>query len=110
MVRRMLGYYIASSHSHRLREPPAAIGPVRWAIAAVAARCPSATCLIQALAADAMLRRRGLPCELRIGVRPRGDGAVPVEAHAWVECAGAVAVGAIDGLSSFTVLHAPPSR
>jgi hypothetical protein len=106
----MLGYYIASSQNHRLREPPAAIGPVRWAIAAVAARCPPATCLIQALAADAMLRRRGLPCELRIGVRPRGDGAVPVEAHAWVECAGAVAVGAIDGLSSFTVLHAPPSR
>ena len=73
VVRRMLGYYIASFRSRRFCLLPAATRDVRWAVAAVAARLPPATCLIQALAADAMLRRRGLACELRIGVRPRSD-------------------------------------
>jgi hypothetical protein len=82
----------------------ARIGRVAWAIPAIAARFPSATCLVQALAANAMLRRRGVACELRIGVRAGDNAAEPIEAHAWVECAGAVAVGAVDDLTDFTVL------
>ena len=77
---------------------------------AVAARFPSATCLVQALAADAILRRRGLACELRIGVRARDDSTVPIEAHAWVECDGAVAIGAIENLSAFKVLTSQRSQ
>jgi len=87
-----------------------AIGTVRWAITAVAARFPSATCLVQALAADAILRRRGLACELHIGVRVRGNTAVPLEAHAWVECDGAVAIGAIENLSDYKALTALRSQ
>ena len=89
---------------------PSAIGSVRRAITAVAARFPSATCLVQALAADAMLRRRRLASELRLGVRLRdhGDSAdvpdVPIEAHAWVECDGGVVIGAVAHQSEFTVL------
>jgi hypothetical protein len=45
----------------------------------------AATCLPQALAVHAVLRRRGLDPELRIGVRKAEDR---VEAHAWVELAG----------------------
>jgi hypothetical protein len=53
---------------------------------------PDATCLTQALAALLLMRRRGLDAELRLGVRR--DGAGSVEAHAWIESAGRVLVGA----------------
>jgi hypothetical protein len=45
----------------------------------------AATCLPQALAVYAVLRRRGLDPVLRIGVRKTEDR---FEAHAWVELAG----------------------
>lgn len=45
----------------------------------------AATCLPQALAVHAVLRRRGLDPELRIGVRKADER---FEAHAWVELAG----------------------
>jgi hypothetical protein len=82
----------------------ASITTVRWAIGAVSARAPSASCLVQALAADAMLRRRHLPSEIRIGVRPRRGHGARFEGHAWVECGGAVTVGALDDLSDFETL------
>jgi hypothetical protein len=40
------------------------------------------TCLVRSLAVWALLRKRGIVTELRIGVRKR-EGAI--EAHAWVE-------------------------
>jgi hypothetical protein len=43
-----------------------------------------ALCLEQSLALTWLLRRRGVPAELRIGVQPR-----PFYAHAWVEVGGA---------------------
>jgi hypothetical protein len=45
----------------------------------------AATCLPQALAVHALLRRRGLDPDLRIGVRKTQER---FEAHAWVELAG----------------------
>jgi hypothetical protein len=44
-----------------------------------------AKCLVQSLSLWFLLRRRGTPCALRIGVRKVG---CRFEAHAWVECAG----------------------
>ena len=44
-------------------------------------------CLPQALVLQRLLRRQGLPAELRIGVRPQEEN---IEAHAWVECDGVV--------------------
>jgi hypothetical protein len=85
------------------------IGKVRWAITAVAVRFPSATCLVQALAADAILRRRGLAPELHIGVRADANSARRIEAHAWVECNGSVAIGSIESLSDFTPLRSGSS-
>ncbi len=52
---------------------------------------PRATCLPQALAAEALLRRAGHPADLRIGVAKTGPGRLL--AHAWVECRGRVIVG-----------------
>ena len=67
--------------------------------------------LPQALAAEAILRRRGHPADLRLGVTRGDDG---VEAHAWVESYGRIIVGDGD-LDRFEplklqTLRAPASR
>ena len=51
---------------------------------------PAATCLPQALAVEHMLLRRGVPCNVEIGVSLE-DG---FAAHAWVVSAGATVHGA----------------
>lgn len=43
------------------------------------------TCLRRALVIDRLLARRGIPAELRIGVRKGEEG---FRAHAWIECGG----------------------
>ena len=86
---------------------PNAIDRVHWAVTAVARRVPKATCLVQALIANALLRRRNVACELRMGIRIRGDSAANLEAHAWVECNGVVVIGGMDSLSTFEPLTAP---
>lgn len=53
---------------------------------AVAQRLPfHCTCLVQAVALTAMLRRRGLDADFRLGVRQAGVGDSRIAAHAWVE-------------------------
>ena len=53
---------------------------------AVARRLPfHCTCLVQAVALTAMLRRRGLDADFRLGVRQAGIGDSRITAHAWVE-------------------------
>jgi hypothetical protein len=63
---------------------------IGWAVGSAARFVPRANCLPQALAAEAILRRRGHPADLRLGVTRGDDG---VEAHAWVESYGRVIVG-----------------
>lgn len=43
------------------------------------------TCLRRALVVERLLARRGVPAELRIGVRKGEEG---FRAHAWIECGG----------------------
>jgi hypothetical protein len=78
-------------------------GRLAWAVETVARSVPRATCLTQALAADALLRRSGRSPHLRIGVA-RDAGAL--EAHAWIELDGRVLVGDHD-LHRFTPLDGP---
>lgn len=81
---------------------------VAWSVHAVARRLPvGRPCLIEALAADAMLRRRGCACELRLGVLPQGSGAPSLAAHAWLEHDGMVMLGQLENLSDYSVLTAP---
>ena len=63
---------------------------VRWAMAHAQRVVPHATCLPQALAAEALLTRGGLPAELNIGVMKTGG---KLAAHAWVESDGRIMVG-----------------
>ena len=87
----------------------AALNRIPWAVNAVADRVPlSATCLVRALVADAMLRRRGFVTQLRLGVRLSGE-APPrsLEAHAWVECNDRVVMGDFADIHEFVVPAAP---
>lgn len=61
------------------------------AVAQAARRVPRATCLVQALALRWMLRRRGISCDLRVGVSRSERG--EFEAHAWIECGGELLIG-----------------
>lgn len=74
------------------------------AVAAAGRRAPfKATCLLEALAVEAMLRRRGHDARLRLGVmRPSANG---LGAHAWVELNGDVVVGQLDTLASYAELR-----
>jgi hypothetical protein len=56
---------------------------IRWAISAVAHRVPwKAVCFQQGLAAQFMLRRRGIPSVLYYGAAP--DGEKGLSAHVWI--------------------------
>jgi hypothetical protein len=69
---------------------------VRWAVAAVGRRLPGATCLTQALAARVLLGRKGIPAEVRIGLRRNEAGGIA--GHAWLESdAGAAPAGEAEG-------------
>jgi hypothetical protein len=76
------------------------------AVRAAARRLPNTTCLMEALAAEAMLRRRGVVSTLHIGVRPPSQAAT-LDAHAWLECHGHVVVGDHVDLGDYRVLARP---
>ena len=74
---------------------------------AVSRRLPfGMTCLVEALAAQAMLRRRGCTSVLRFGVRSGKTGGRPIDAHAWLVCDGRVVVGGIEALRDYATLEA----
>jgi hypothetical protein len=72
----------------------------------VARRLPlSMTCLVQALAAKAMLRRRGHQATLHFGVRNGRDVTRALDAHAWLLCDGHVVVGRFDDAEGYLTLE-----
>jgi Transglutaminase-like superfamily len=75
---------------------------IAWAVRSAAARLPvRTTCLVDALAGEAMLARRDVACELRFGVRSAPG---VFSAHAWIEHEGAVVLGAVEDLADYSVL------
>src|SRR5438445_7827564 len=65
---------------------------IAWAVERMSRVVPGArSCLVQALAAQVLLARRGHEACVRIGVARPLDGSL--EAHAWVESDGAVLLG-----------------
>lgn len=74
---------------------------IGWAVNAAARRLPwTTTCLMQAIAAAILMRARGLPATLHLGVA-RADGIAT--AHAWLQCGELVLTGA-DEHQQFTEL------
>ena len=70
----------------------AAARRVRWAIGAAAPFMPfRAVCLQRAMAAQVMLRRRGIASVMHFGAPPEGER--PIDAHAWLDAAGVKVTG-----------------
>jgi hypothetical protein len=106
-LRRLLDRYARARVSPDRARP--ALDRIGWAVTAVARRSPvPMTCLRQALAADAMLRRHGFASRLRLGVQlhPR-PSSTSLQSHAWVECDGTIVVGGLEDLADYAVLAAP---
>jgi len=61
------------------------VGRAARLVDAVAACYPNITCLKKSLILLRLLRKRGIPAELRLGVRKVDDD---FRSHAWIECAG----------------------
>jgi hypothetical protein len=77
---------------------------VRRAMLRAARRLPwDSSCLVRALAAQMMLRRRHLPSVLQLGVR--AGAATDLSAHAWLKC-GDVNVIGDESAAEFTPIAA----
>jgi Transglutaminase-like superfamily len=73
---------------------------------AVMALYPPATCLKKSLVLLRILRRRGRPAVLRLGVQ---KSAQDLRAHAWIECEGRILLDA--GIAHrYAMLHPPSLR
>jgi transglutaminase-like putative cysteine protease len=78
-----------------------------WLARAIGARSPWRTsCLRQALAVWLLLRRRGLPAEIRIGVVRRDP---PFQAHAWVELGDVALDPEAAAYKAFPAIPHPPA-
>lgn len=84
------------------------VSDVARAVRRASRAIPAASCLTQALAARAMLGRRGVTCALCFGVAKHDDGTL--EAHAWVEHDGRVVLGRLPNMERFARLTEPVGR
>lgn len=105
LVARLAGRAEASAEGCPPPTADAAAAAVGRAVTAAARRLPWApACLEQALAAALMLRRRGVPSRLCIGVAT-GDGR-GFRAHAWLTAAGGtVCGGPAAGMTPIAAFH-----
>lgn len=77
-----LGWIVMSARADR----------IVWAVETAGGAIPGMkNCLVQAVAAEAILIRAGHPCELRIGAAKNGPR--ELIAHAWLESEGRVLIG-----------------
>jgi Transglutaminase-like superfamily len=77
-----------------------------WAVEAASRYVPRATCLVQALALQALCARRGYETSLQIGVA-HGERK-ELEAHAWLVSEGRILIGS-RGSTGFAPLSGLPS-
>ena len=76
------------------------VSHIVWSVEAVSRRMPGGrSCLIDALTAEAMLRRRGYEPILHLGARRQSDP--PVDGHAWLVCDNQIVVGAVADLRDY---------
>jgi hypothetical protein len=93
----------AACPNPRCRVAPDDEAKIVWATTAVARRLPARrNCLVDALVAHTLLRRRGHDASVRFGAALAPDRRL--EAHAWVEREGRVILGASEA-ARFTPLR-----
>ena len=111
LATRILPFPAARSAVHRLQPPARFVASVPverviWAVDAASRTIPGMkNCLVQAMAAEAMLSRAGHPCELHIGAAK--NEAREFIAHAWLESGGRVLIGEFE-IGRYTPMMAPP--
>ncbi len=94
---RRLGQFVPPSDPRvaaaRKRGPHGALAnEIGWAVTRAARHVPfKAVCLPQAMAAQAMLRRRGVVSVMHFGAARGGEK--PLDAHAWLDAAGVEVTG-----------------
>lgn len=86
----------------RVRQPTGDAERIVWAVMLAARAVPAASCLVQALAAQALLAACGYASELRFGVVRGPQGTL--EAHAWLEQHGRVVIGQLADLARYRSL------
>lgn len=85
-----LGRHMAESPPHQPGATSGEVARVAWAIATAARVLPwKPVCLPQAVTAQWMLRRRGVPSTLYLGSAPAEN----YDAHAWVRVGGVIVTG-----------------
>jgi Transglutaminase-like superfamily len=77
-------------------------GKIVWAVNAVSRYMPGVKCLARALTAEIMMKSYGYSPQLRIGVAKGEKG--NLQAHAWIEYQGKVAIGNLPDLSRYIPL------
>ena len=97
-----LGDEKAESPSTDIDQHRATAAQIGWAVRTLGRRLPwMSQCLVQAVAATWMLRRRRIASTLYLGVAKNADG--QVNAHAWVRSGAQVLTG-IEGHQEFKVV------
>lgn len=89
-------------------QPTVDPGPedLAWAVEVASRVLPGThNCLVQSLACQRLLADHGYAATLHIGARLGGEGAVPMEAHAWVEHGGRPLLGVHDDTETFQPLR-----
>ncbi|MEC4895589.1 MAG: lasso peptide biosynthesis B2 protein [Oscillatoria sp. PMC 1051.18] len=96
-LRQTLAFFSQTKQNHA-----ASIDQIVWAVKISSCYLPGgAKCLAKALTAQILMKRSGYFPELRIGViKEKGK----LQAHAWIEHEGKVAIGNLTNLSEFTLL------
>jgi len=89
----VLGRPRAVSRASPLPEQQHMIDTLAWATAAVERRFPR-TCLAQAIAANAILKRHDIPRTVYLGMKKDTEG--DWSAHAWLRCGGQILTGGPD--------------
>ena len=97
----------AARAPRRLRRAPPSKQRIVWAVAVARRVVPYASCLPQALAAEALFTQSGHPVALRIGVVKTGAGRLL--AHAWLESDGQIVVGNLPELARYAPLPPLPA-
>jgi len=78
---------------------------IGWAVRTVADRLPwTSTCVVRALATVALLRLRGIPAQMHLGVDTDVVHKGGFAAHSWISCDGRVLVGDQSHLDRYAVI------
>jgi len=101
-IARGLGRQMAQSPQEAEAAPVELLDRISWAVAAASRHLPwECRCLAQALAGKAMLKSRGVPSTLYLGLAK--SDAAQLQAHAWLRCGERILTGR-QGMAGFTVI------